>query len=104
MIKSPHSHSNSGLVGISALDDPSDLTHIKLRSSNIIIVLLHQEPLDTPKIEKDSRIISSEHSLTEISDDFFKGIGRFSMQNLFGDDGEDTRRELSSYCCYDHIR
>eukprot|EP00794_Sanderia_malayensis_P020264 gene20264-22250_t len=105
VIRSPHPHStNSGLGGLSTLDDPSDLTCITFRSSNIIIILLHQEPLNTSKLEKSSRIISSEHTLTEISEEFFKGIGTFSMQHLFGDTGQDTRNQLAAYCPHDHLR
>ena len=102
MLKTPHSHTNTGLVGISSLDDSTDMTNLKLRSNNIIIILLHQDPLDAPKkTEKDS---IAENSLAEISDEFFEGIGRFSLQNLFGESGEETRKELASFCSYDHVR
>lgn len=86
-------------MGISSLDDSCDLTNLKLRSSNIIIVLLHQDPIDTSK-----RITTADHSLAELSSDFFDGIAPFSTQNLFGECGEDARKELTSFCSYDHIR
>ena len=100
LLKPPSSRSNAsaGLVGISTLDDTCDLTNLKLRSNNIIIILLHQDPIDGPKK------FGADHSLTEISDDFFEGIAPFSTQNLFGESGDDARKDLASFCSYDHIR
>lgn len=93
-----HSNKSTGLVGISSLDDSCDLTNLKLRSNNIIIILLHQDPIDS------SKKLANDHSLADISDVFFEGIAPFSSQNLFGDNGEDARKELASFCSYDHIR
>ena len=59
---------------------------------------MHQDPIDTPKK------IGTDHSLVEISDEFFAGIAPFSTRNLFGESGEDAREELASFCSYDHIR
>ncbi|XP_065067241.1 autophagy-related protein 2 homolog B-like [Rhopilema esculentum] len=102
ILKGPRVNQNAGLVGISSLDDTSDLTNLKLRSSNIIIILLHQDPIDTcKKLVKEN---SAEHSLLELSEDFFEGIAPFSIQNLFSEAGEDARKELASLCAYDHVR
>ena len=86
------------MIGITTLDDTCDLTNFKIRSNNIILVLLHQDPIDTAKK------VGTDHSLTEISDDFFEGIAPFSTQNLFGESGEDARKDLALFCSYDHIR
>jgi len=100
ILKPPASLSNasSGLIGITTLDDTCDLTNFKIRSNNIILILLHQDLIDTGKK------VGADHSLTEISDDFFEGIASFSTQNLFGESGEDARKDLAMFCSYDHIR
>ncbi|XP_047132306.1 autophagy-related protein 2 homolog B isoform X1 [Hydra vulgaris] len=92
-----HSSSNVGLAGISLLDDSVDVTHIKLRSNNIIFILLHQDPLTYPQH-------GGSNSLTEMVDKFFSQVQQYSMQSLFGLNAEQIRESLLTICCSDHLR
>lgn len=92
---------NVGLAGISTLDDSMDTTHVKLRSSNIVFILLHRDPLISKHEVSDS---SMEYCLEEMSSLFFSHMEKFTMHSLFGLSGEDFRDSLLTTCCYDHIR
>ena len=91
---------NVGLAGISSLDDSLDVTSFKLRISNIIILLLHRDPLASSKQEEQIH----EMRLEELNAHFFRNVDQHSKQNLFGINEEDVREKLVSSCCYDHLR
>lgn len=78
-----------------------DTTHVKLRSSNIVFILLHRDPLISKHEVSDS---SMEYCLEEMSSLFFSHMEKFTMHSLFGLSGEDFRDSLLTTCCYDHIR
>ena len=89
-----------GLAGISSLDDSLDVTSLKLRISNIIVLLLHGDPLGSSKQEEQIH----DMRLEELNAHFFRNVDQHSKQNLFGINEEDVREKLVSICCYDHLR
>ena len=89
-----------GLAGVSSLDDSIDVTSFKLRISNIIVLLLHRDPLGS-NIQAEQ---THEMSLEELNAHFFRNVNQHSKQNLFGINEKDVREKLVSICCYDHLR
>ena len=98
-IYSPPS-TNIGLAGVGNLDD-SDVTFVKLRASNIILILLHRDPMIS-KVESENH--HQEYCMTEMSEIFFSQINEYSIQSLFGVNGDHIQESLLSICTYDHIR
>ena len=89
-----------GLANISSLDESSDNTHLKIRSSTIIMFLLYRDPL----LSNTSNQSIRKTTLQEISDHFFDSVGQFSIQNLFGLNADEIQNSMSDLCSCDHIR
>lgn len=91
-----------GLAGVGNLDD-SDMTYLKLRANNVIVFLLHRDPVDTATTPRNGH--EAENSdITEMSETFFSQIGEYSIQTLFGVNGDHLQENLLSVCAHDHIR
>ena len=89
-------NANVGLAGIGKLDDSGDSTRIRIRASNIIIIILHRNPLDVDN--------TADENLGEMSSIFFNHVNQYSIQSLFGLNGEGVRENLIEICNYDHLR
>ena len=91
---------NIGLAGVGNLDD-SDVTYLKLRANNVIVFLLHRDPVETTT---DGRHGAEYSDMIEMSETFFSQIGEFSIQTLFGVNGDHLQENLLGVCTHDHIR
>ena len=87
---------NLGLAGVGKLDDTGDSTRVRMRASNIIVIVLHRDPLEG--------VDSVDCSLEEISTNFFNHVSQYSIQSLFGINADDVNDNLLSICTYDHLR
>ena len=65
------------------------------------MILLHRDPLIS-KIESERK--PQEYCLEEMSENFFAHINQYSIQSLFGLNGEGIRENLLTICAYDHLR
>ena len=89
--------SNVGLAGISKLDDSGESTRIRIRASNVIIIILHRDPLDVDNTADGG-------NLSEMATTFFNHVNQYSIQSLFGLNGEEVRESLINICNCDHLR
>lgn len=98
-VTSPGGSTGVGLAGVSKLDDTGDSTRIRLRTSNIIVVISHRDPLPglSARVENDS-------TLEEMSSTFFQHVNQYAIQSLFGLNGDDVRENLLHICAFDHLR
>lgn len=118
---SPSGSAGVGLAGIGKIDDTTDSMKVRLRASNVIMVLLHRDPfLATTAAGVVAADVSSggrggynqqmrggrdrDYCMEEMSKTFFDQVNQYSIQSLFGMNGEDIRENLLHLCNYDHIR
>jgi len=102
IVTSPGSVGSIGLAGIGKLDESSESTRIRMRASNIIMILLHRNPLEN--ISSSGRRDGGDCSLEEMAETFFNHVSQYSIQSLFGLNGEHIRENLMTICGFDHLR
>ena len=99
--QSPASSTGVGFAGVSKLDDGTDSSRLRIRASNVIMVLLHRDPFFSNTAGNNSE---KEYCLEDMSCNFFNHVNQYSIQSLFGMNGEDIRENLVRLCTYDHLR